>query len=274
MKKLVSFLLVLTLAVALIGCAANEETTANAEKKELKYSKSQGPYTILFEEAVKPILEEQGYTVKGLDFSDLLQADTALNNGDVDFNVEQHTAYAKNFNESQDGNLVPISPIPTIPAGIFSATNTSVDQITDGALVAVPSDASNNARAYALLQKAGWIKLDPEVDLATVTQADIVENKYNIEFVEMDSLNIPRALQDFDFAVITGSIVYNADIDPSTALLQEDILPHLILQLVVKEEDKDSEWAKAIVDAYKSDEFKAYLEENNNGLWFVPEELQ
>lgn len=274
MKKLVSFLLVLTLAVALIGCAANEETTANAEKKELKYSKSQGPYTILFEEAVKPILEEQGYTVKGLDFSDLLQADTALNNGDVDFNVEQHTAYAKNFNESQDGNLVPISPIPTIPAGIFSATNTSVDQITDGALVAVPSDASNNARAYALLQKAGWIKLDPEVDLATVTQADIVENKYNIEFVEMDSLNIPRALQDFDFAVITGSIVYNADIDPSTALLQEDILPHLILQLVVKEEDKDSEWAKAIVDAYKSDEFKVYLEENNNGLWFVPEELQ
>ena len=90
----------------------------------------------------------------------------------------------------------------------------------------------------------------------------------------MDSLNIPRALQDFDFAVITGSIVYNAGIDPSTALMQEDILPHLILQVVVKEENKDSEWAKAIVDAYKSEEFKNYLKENNNGLWFVPEELQ
>lgn len=274
MKKLISFLLILTLVIVLVGCGTNGEGTSDTEKKELKYSKSQGPYTILFEEAIKPILKEQGYTVTGLDFSDLLQADVALNNGDVDFNVEQHTAYAENFNQAQDGNLVPISPIPTIPAGLFSATNTSVDQITDGALVAIPSDASNNARAYALLQKAGWIKLDPKVDLSTVTQADIVENKYNIEFVEMESLNIPRSLQDFDFAVITGSIVYNADIDASTALLQEDILPHLVLQLVVKEEDKDSEWAKAVVNAYKSDEFKAYLEENNSGLWFVPEELQ
>lgn len=273
MKKLAKLLLVLTLIGALVGCASNEQPAGDVEK-ELKYSKSQGPYTILFEDAIKPVLETQGYTVTGLDFSDLLQADIALNNGDVDFNVEQHTAYANNFNNAQGGNLVPISPIPTIPAGLFSATNTSADQISDGAIVAVPSDASNNARAYALLQKAGWIKLDPAVDLATVNQDDIIENKYNIEFVEMESLNIPRALQDFDFAVITGSIVYNAGIDPSTALLQEDILPHLILQLVVKEENKDSEWAKAIVDAYKSDEFKAYLEENNNGLWFVPEELQ
>lgn len=274
MKKLAKLLLIFTLIGALVGCASNQQPAPQAENKEIKYSKSQGPYTILFEEAVKPVLESQGYTVTGLDFSDLLQADIALNNGDVDFNVEQHTAYANNFNKAQNGNLIPISPIPTIPAGIFSATNTSVDQINDGALVAVPADASNNARAYALLQKAGWIKLDPSKELATVTQDDIVENTYNIEFVEMDSLNIPRALQDFDFAVITGSIVYNAGIDPSTALMQEDILPHLILQVVVKEENKDSEWAKAIVDAYKSEEFKNYLKENNNGLWFVPEELQ
>jgi len=272
MKNLAKFLLIFTLIGALVGCASNEEAPVDVNKTELKYSKSQGPYTILFEDAIKPVLEAQGYTVTGLDFSDLLQADIALNNGDVDFNVEQHTAYANNFNNAQDGNLVPIPPIPTIPAGLFSATNTSVDQITDKALVAVPSDASNNARAYALLQKSGWIKLDPAADLAKVTKADIVENKYNIEFVEMDSLNIPRALQDFDFAVITGSIVYNAGIDPATALLQEDILPHLILQLVVKEENKDSEWAKAIVNAYKSDEFKTYLEENNKGLWFVPQE--
>ena len=80
-------------------------------------------------------------------------------------------------------------------------------------------------------------------------------------------------LDDFDYAVITGSIVYNAGIDPSTALLQEDILPHLILQVVVKEENKDAQWAKDIVAAYHSDEFKEYLDKNNNGLWFVPEEL-
>ena len=90
----------------------------------------------------------------------------------------------------------------------------------------------------------------------------------------MESLNIPRALEDFDFAVITGSIVYNAGIDSSTALLQEDILPHLVLQLVVKEKNKDTKWAKAIVDAYKSDEFKEYMKESNRGLWYIPEELK
>ena len=140
--------------------------------------------------------------------------------------------------------------------------------------VAVPNDASNTARAYVLLQKAGWITLDSSVDLAVVTQDDIVENPHNIEFTEMASLNIPSALQDFDYAVITGSIVYNAGIDASTALLTEDVLPQLILQVVVKKDNADTDWAKAIVAAYHSDEFKKYMDENNNGLWYIPDELK
>ena len=210
----------------------------------------------MFEAAIVPILEEQGYTLKGVDFSDLLTADIALNDGDVDVNVEQHTAYAENFNSNNNGDLVPISPIPTVPAGIYSGTHTSLDEVTDGAKIAVPNDASNTARAYV------------------VTQDDIVENPKNLEFVEMKSLTIPAAIQDFDYVIITGSIVYNAGIDPSAALATEDILDHLILQVVVKEGNKNADWAQAIVDAYHSDRFKAYLEENNDGLWWVPEELQ
>ncbi len=274
MKKLGLALITALLAVAVIGCAPKNDSNTGQEKTTLKYGKAAGPYTVLFEEAVKPILEKQGYQLEVVDFSDLLQNDTALNEGEIDFNVEQHIAYAENFNKSQNGNLVPISPIPTVPAGLFSAKHTSVEAITDGAVVAVPNDASNTARAYALLQKAGWIKLNPDVPLGTVKQSDIIENKYNIEFVEMDSLNIPPALDDFDFAVITGSIVYNAGIDTSTAILQEDILEHLVLQVVVKEENKDTKWAKDIAAAYHSDEFKEYMKKNNTGLWFVPEELQ
>lgn len=240
----------------------------------IRYGKSQGPYTELFEAAIVPILEKEGYTVEGTDFSELLTADIALNDGEVDVNVEQHTAYAENFNASYNGDLTPISPIPTVPAGIFSDTHTSLDEITDGAKVAVPNDASNTARAYVLLQKAGWITLDSSVDLAVVTQDDIVENPHNIEFTEMASLNIPSALQDFDYAVITGSIVYNAGIEASTALLTEDVLPQLILQVVVKKDNADTDWAKAIVDAYHSDEFKKYMDENNNGLWYIPDELK
>ena len=290
-QKFAALFLTLTLAFSLSACgnssqnASNNATEGNnsevsssdadtSESKTITYGKSQGPYTELFEAAIVPILEEQGYTLKAVDFSDLLTADIALNDGDVDVNVEQHTAYANNFNDSYNGDLTPISPIPTVPAGIYSSTHTSLDELEDGALIAVPNDASNTARAYALLQKAGWITLDENADLSTVTQDDIVENPHNLVFTEMKSLTIPQSMQDFDYVVITGSIVYNAGIDASTALLTEDVSDSLILQVVVKDANADSDWAKAIVDAYHSDEFKQYLEENNDGLWYVPKELQ
>ena len=136
--------------------------------------------------------------------------------------------------------------------------------------IAVPNDATNEARALLLLEAQGLIRLDPAAGLLATTR-DIIENPYNIEFTEMSSTNIPGVLDDFDYAVITGSIVYNAGMDASTALLQEDILPHLLLQVVVKEENKDAQWAKDIVAAYHSDAFKEYLDKNNNGLWYVPD---
>lgn len=272
-----------TAATTAAQAAESQDTQADSteaaadttgDKKEIVYGKSQGPYTELFEAAIVPILEKEGYTVNGVDFSDLQTADIGLNDGDVDVNVEQHIAYMENFNANYNADLVALSPIPTVPAGVYSAKYKSVDEIPDGAKVAVPNDASNTARCYLMLQKIGWIKLADDVDPSAVTQDDIVENPHNIEFTEMKSLTIPAAIQDFDYVAITGSVVYNAGIDPSTALATEDIQDHLVLQVVVKEENKDAEWAKAIVDAYHSDEFKQYMEENNDGLWWIPDELK
>ena len=260
-----------TALVAGCGSDSGKSTDKGAStKKELKYSKSQGPYSDLFEKGVKPILEKKGYKFAGKDMSDLLQADIALNEGEVDFNVEQHTAYMENFNKKQGGHLATIPPFPPVPAGIFAGSKTSLDQVADGDTVAVPNDASNTARAYALLQKAGWIKLDPKKDLSTVTQQDIIENPHHLKFTEMKSLNIPAVRNDFSYIVITGAIIYNAKIDPATALMKEDILPHLMLQLVVQDKNKDAQWAKDIADAYKSAEFQEYMKKNNKGLWFDP----
>ena len=88
-------------AAFLAGCGSDSNNASSANKKELTYSKSQGPYSDLFEKGIKPILEKKGYKVTGKDMSDLLQADVALNEGEVDFNVEQHTAYMENFNQKQ-----------------------------------------------------------------------------------------------------------------------------------------------------------------------------
>lgn len=82
--------------------------------------------------------------------------------------------------------------------------------------------------------------MNPDVYTIKVTKDDIIQNPYNLEFVEVDLLNIPRSVDDFDYVVITGSVIFASGIDSSTALLQEDIADHLLLQVVVKEKDKDT----------------------------------
>ncbi len=278
MKKIFAILLALSLLLAAAAFAENE--VIKTDKTLIKYSKSQGPYTELFELAIIPILEAQGYTFEVVESSELLVADQFLQNGEVDVNVEQHTAYANNFNANNDGDLTPVSVIPTVPAGVYAVNHESLDEIGEGFTVAIPNDASNTARCLAILQKIGWIKLDENVDISAVTVDDVTENPYNLELIEQKSLTIPAAIQDYDYAAITGSVVYNAGIDGSTALANEDILPHLILQVVVKAENVNTDWAQAIVAAYHSDEFKAYLEKENaadgfwKGLWWIPDDLK
>ncbi|MBE6483482.1 MAG: metal ABC transporter substrate-binding protein [Actinomycetaceae bacterium] len=278
-RRTISLVALSAVTLTLSACAepggtTQQESNSGSDKTTIVYAKSQGPYTELFEDAIVPILEDEGYTVQGVDFSDLLTADIALNDGEVDVNVEQHTAYIEDFNANYDADLVPISPIPTVPAGIYSSTHSTLDEVEDGASVAVPNDASNTARAYLLLQKIGWIEVDPDADVSQLTQDDITANPHNLEFTEMKSLTIPPAMDDFDYVVITGSIVYNANIDPTTALATEDIQDHLVLQVTVKEENADAPWAQAIVDAYQSDEFKEYMANDDSGLWWIPPELQ
>lgn len=243
-------------------------------KKEIRYGKAQGPYTVLFEDVIVPTLQKKGYTFTKTDFSDLVQNDRALDEKSIDVNVEQHTAYLENFNAKNGGNLAAIGEIPTVPAGIFSATHTSLKDVKDGAKVAVPNDPANTARAYALLQKAGWITLDKATPLGKVTKADITANPKHLQITELLNTSIPTTLSDVDYGVITGSIVYNAKMDPSKALLQEDILPHLVLQVAVHKDNKDAQWAKDIVAAYDSPEMKAYLAKNNHGLWWIPARLR
>ncbi len=279
MKKIFAILLALSLLLAAAAFAENE--VIKTDKTLIKYSKSQGPYTELFELAIIPILEAQGYTFEVVESSELLVADQFLQNGEVDVNVEQHTAYANNFNANNNGDLTPISVIPTVPAAIYSANHETLDEVADGFTVAIPNDASNTARCLAILQKIGWIKLDENVEISKVTVDDVVENPYHLELIEQKSLTIPAAIQDYDYVVITGSIVYNAHVNESyPALAQEDILDHLILQVVVKAENVNTDWAQAIVAAYHSDEFKAYLEKENapdgfwKGLWWIPDDLK
>lgn len=273
-KRLAVIGLAVLTAALVAGCGKKESSSAGEEKKELTYAKGSGPYTILFEEHIIPILEKQGYTFKVSELS-LQYADEAIADGDVDFSVEQHVAYMNAFNKSYNSNLVALTPIPTVPASIFSETHSSLDEISDGMKIAVPQDEGNMARAFVMLQDIGWIKLKEGTDYATASPEDVAENPYNLEFLDIATNIIATTLADYDYGIITGSIVYNAGIDPSTALFNENLTDNFWLQVVVKDADKDIQWAKDIVAAYQSKEFTDWLKANNESeyrnLWSIPE---
>lgn len=249
--------------------------SGDRDEKVIVRGVSPGPYDELFAVAITPILEKEGYTVKEVNFAALLEANIAMTENAVDVVVSQHAGFMKVFNDQRNSDLVAIQKIPTVPAGIFSNRHQSLEDVQQNMTILIPQDASNAARAYGLLDKAGLLKLKSGVNLMQASKNDIAENPYNLQIKEIDSSLIPRVLDDADFAVIPGSIVWLGKLDPSHVLAQETLLDDLYLQVVIREKDQDSEWAKAIVNAYNSEEFKAYMEENNkNNYWILPESLQ
>lgn len=255
-------------ALLLFGCSNNKD------EKTIVMGVSPGPYNELFDVAIVPILEQEGYTVKNVNFSALLEANVAMIDGAVDVAVAQHAGYMKVFNAQRDADLVAIQKIPTVPAGLFSNRHRALTDIADHMTVLIPQDASNAARAYGLLAKVGWISLKPDVNLMQASSHDIVSNPYQLTIKEVDSSLIPRILEDADFAVIPGSIVWLGKLDPSEVLAQETLLEDLYLQVVIRDQNQESEWAKAIIKAYNSAEFKAYMQKHNqNNYWILPPEL-
>ena len=255
------------------ACNDSSKQANNQTKKEISMGVSPGPYNDLFKDAVKPILESEGYKVKLVNFPHLLESDVALSEGSIDLTVAQHTAYMDVFNSQRKANLKPVVHVPSVPAAIFSNKYTSLQQVFAGAKVAIPQDASNAARSYNLLEKAGWIKLKENANPIIVSKNDIAQNIAGIDIVEMDSANIPRVMNEVDFAVIPGSIVYSANIDSNKALLLETIIPDLEIMVVVNGGNENSQWAQDIKRIYQSQQFKDYMKAHNqNGYWVMPQE--
>lgn len=275
LKKIAALTTVTALTLGLTACGDESSDTAEGDSQTIRVATSPGPYSELFEDAVGPILEKDGYTVEYTSFTDLTQADIALNEGSADLNVDQHTAWMEVFNEEKGGNLASITEVPTVPAGLYSDKYTDIEEVADGQTVGIPMDGSNKSRALHLLVDAGWITLRDDADEALIAESDIAENPHNLEITPMDSANLSRSLPDLDWAVIPGSMSYSAGLDPQLQVFQENLRPELILVAVTTEDKADEPWTEAVAEAYRSDEFKEYFDANNeNNYWFLPESLQ
>lgn len=267
-------------AFTLAACSS-DDSESNGDDKSFTVATSPGPYSELFKEGIDPILSDQGFNIDYKDFTELQQADTALAEGSVDLNVDQHLAYMNVFNEETNSDLVNLNPVPTVKTKIYSQDIDSIDDVADGQTVGIPQDGSNQTRAFRLLEKLGWVTFKDDANPELLTVNDIDKNPHNLDIQAMDSATIPRALGDLDWGVIPGSIAYSSDVDPELALAEEDLTDDITLQAVTTEDKQDVEWAKAVTDAYSSDEFLNFVDEQNADsdpdaidYWYVPEELK
>ena len=309
MKKKIATLLIATLAfgvVGLTGCGANdgatneatenaateeaaqetegadtaedstEETTdaATGELEVLKVGASITPHAEILAQ-VKDTLAQEGYDLQVVEYNDYVLPNTALEDGELDANFFQHQPYLDDFNAENGTHLVSVAAVHFEPFGLYAGKTDSIANLKDGAVVAVPNDTTNEARALLLLEAQGLIKLKEGAGL-TATVLDIEENPLNLEIKEIEAAQLVRSLPDVDIAAINGNYAAEGGLNVADAIAVEasdslaaDTYANVI---VVKEGNENSEKTQALVNAVLSDGVKSYIEETygNTGITALP----
>jgi len=218
-------------------------------------------------------LEEQGEEV-GLDielvqFSSAYDPNEALNDGEIDVNAFQHIAYLDTFNEKTNSNIVPIGTTIIAPMGIYSDQYESVEDIPDGAEIAVPNDQASWGRALLLLQDAGLITVIDDFD-GIGGEDKIKDNPKELQLIPVDGFHTPRSMEDTGVAVIGNGIALDAGFMLTDAILHESETAKPYINIIAaKEEDKDNEKLQQLVDLYQSETTEAFIEKTYKGN-FLP----
>lgn len=251
--------------------AAGAEATTAAESKAdlvpIVVGASPAPHAEILE-AAREILAEQGYDLQIKEYTDYVQPNLALDTGDLDANYFQHYPYLEQFNQERGTKISSAAAIHYEPFGIYAGKTASLDALADGAKVAVPNDATNEARALLLLEAQGLIKLKEGAGL-NATKNDVVENVKKLDIFEIEAAQIPRSLQDVDIAVINGNYAIEAGLKVSDALAIEDaasIAATTYGNIVAVQEGHEKDDAiLALVDALTSDTVKKFIEDKYAG---------
>ena len=265
-KKLLNATLSLSvLASALVGCAGGA-----SDDKIIKIGASVTPHAEIIEN-IKPDLEDKGYKVEIVEFSDYVKPNQALKEGEIDCNYFQHTPYLEDWvkkNCDKENDLVAASKIHFEPLGIYSSKHKDLKDIPGGAKIAVPNDTTNEARALQLLAANNIIKVKEGKGLEA-TKADIEENPYNVEIVELAAEVVPTKLSDVDFAIANGNNALNAKITDKLLITEStdseaaDTFANVI---AVRKEDKDSQKIKDLLDVLETQKTVDFINEKYEGV--------
>src|SRR5699024_11287164 len=148
MKKFNILILISLLTLILAACGSNDSNTKDdneddSNKETITFGATTGPYSDMVNKAIKPLLEEKGYDVENIEFSDYVQPNNALDNGDIDANLFQHKIYYEAFAEENNMDLAELIIVPNAQMGLFSNKFNSVEEIEDGGTVNIAKEQAN-----------------------------------------------------------------------------------------------------------------------------------
>lgn len=240
----------------------------NKDLKEIVVGASITPHAEILETA-KSVLAGKGFELKIVEYNDYVQPNVALDAGDLDANYFQHQPYLDQFNEDRGMDLVSVAIIHYEPFGIYPGKTKSIEDLQDGAQIAVPNDGTNEARALLLLEAQGLIKLAEGAGMEA-TVIDIAENPKNFVIHEIEAAQLARSLQDVDLAVINGNFAIQAGLNVSKdAIVVEDknsVAAETYGNVIaIKKGDEDREEINALVEALQSTEVKEFIESTYEG---------
>ncbi|MBQ2926484.1 MAG: MetQ/NlpA family ABC transporter substrate-binding protein [Ruminiclostridium sp.] len=266
MKKILTLILALTMAVGLCACGGGEEAPAEdtaAETVTLKVAASPTPHAEILAQVVD-VLAEQGIELVVTEYGDYVVPNTAVEEGAEDANFFQHAPYLESFNEENGTHLVSVAPIHYEPMGIYPGMTASLEELPDGATIAVPNDVTNEARALQLLAAQGLIEIDPAAGL-NATPNDITSNPKNLQFKEMEAAMLPQIVGEVDLAIINSNFALQGGLNPAEdSLASEDAASEAAQTfaniIVVKEGNEENAAVLALIEALQSDAVREFIE--------------
>lgn len=286
MKKLLALTLALVLCLGLAACGGgtstdtdtnadtssdadtNGDATTNGETITLTVGATPNPHAEILAQ-VKDDLAAEGIDLVVKEYSDYVVPNTAVEEGDLDANYFQHTPYMEKFNEENGTHLVSVGKIHYEPMGIYPGLTKTLEELPDGATIAVPNDATNEARALQLLAAQGLIELKEDAGL-NATPNDITSNPKNLQFKELEAAMLPQTASEVDLSVINSNFAMEGGMNPATdALASEDADSEAAQTfaniIAVKEGHENDPAIQALVKALQSDKVKEYIEKNYSG---------
>ena len=271
MKKLFKLLTIVLTISLLAACTGEKNTAGLPENLGTKDNPVKigvvGKDTEVWDEVITR-LQEQDIYAELVTFTDYNQPNEALLSGDLQLNSFQHQRFLDNFNKEKGSNIVSIGDTVLAPLGLYSSKIKDVSEIKNGDRIAIPDDVSNGSRALILLQTAGLIKVNGQAG-DDLTKDDITENPLNLEIIALDASQTARSLDDVTAAAINNGMAIDAGYIPTKDAfflepVDDNSKPYINI-IATKEENKDNEVLKKIVQAYQTDETAKAIDETTKG---------